>query len=196
MSNVISSVSYDQTYIISSILKLYNKDLPIDFDPCFNFGGFYKNGIVQRPEIVSDIKPLLPGVEKYDVRALPFENCFRCCIFDPPFIVNGKNSKMGDLYGFFNSVDEMRVFWKDALLSLFKALKNRGLLIVKCQDFVSGRKNYIFSNEILNMAKDIGFSIIDCFILLAKTRPIRMKKQCHARKYHSYFFVFKKAAAR
>lgn len=188
---MIKSISYNQQEIINNILTLYNKGNPIDFDPCYNKGNFYRKGVVQAPKIKSDINPLLPGVERYDVRLLPFVNEFKCIIFDPPFIVTGGNSKMDKLYGSFANINELRLFWKESLISLQRALKNRGILIIKCQDFVNGRKNYIFLEEILSLARDINFQIKDIFILLAKTRPIRMKKQQHARKYHSYFLVLK-----
>lgn len=188
---MIKSINYNQQEIINDILTLHNNGKPIEFDPCYNNGGFYKNGIVKEPSIKSDIKPLLPGVEKYDVRKLPFTNKFKCIIFDPPFIISGRNGKMGKLYGSFYNIDEMRQFWKDSLISLQRALKNRGILIVKCQDFVNGRKNYIFIEEIIRMAREVNLQIKDLFILLAKTRLIKMKNQQHARKYHSYFLVFK-----
>ncbi len=143
-SEVIKSIGYNQEDIINNILILYNKGNPIDFDPCYNKGGFYKNGQVKQPKLKSDINPLLPGVEKYDVRDLPFIENFNCIIFDPPFIVSGLNGKMGNLYGSFTNIEDMRSFWRDSLISLQRALKNRGVLIVKCQDFVNGRKNYIF----------------------------------------------------
>ena len=190
--DVIKSISYDQQEIINNILYLYNKNNPIDFDPCYNIGSFYKNNIVKDPEIKSDINPTLPGVKKYDVRSLPFENQFKCIIFDPPFIISGENSKIGNRYGYFESVEELRLFWEESLISLQRALKNRGILIIKLQDFVSARKNYIFINEVLSLAEKLHFRSLDLFILLSKTRPIKMKKQQHARKYHSYFIVLKK----
>ena len=192
-AEVIKSIGYNQQEILNNILTLYNKGKAIDFDPCYNRGAFYRNGIVKNPEKKSDINPLLAGVEKYDVRALPFVNEFSCIVFDPPFIVSGGYSgKMSTRYGFFNSVEELRDFYKDSLISLQRALKKRGILIVKTQDFVTGRKNYIFINEVMTLARDIGFKILDIFILLSKTRPIKMKNQQHARKYHSYFLVLKK----
>lgn len=197
LGDVIKSIGYDQQEIINNILALYNKGRPIDFDPCYNLGNFYKNGVVQDPEKKSDIKPLLQGVEKYDVRALPFEERFRCIIFDPPFIVStGIVGKMAERYGSFQNIEEMRDFWEASFNSLYRALKNRGILIVKCQDFVTGRRNYIFINEVINMARDKNFQILDLFILISKTRPIRMKNQQHARKYHSYFLVLKKSTSK
>ena len=194
-NEVIKSINYSQEEIINNILKLYNKGNPIDFDPCYNKGGFYKNGDVKEPKIKSDINPVLHGVEKYDVRYLPFVETFNCIIFDPPFIIAGPNGKMGSLYGSFINIEDMRSFWRDSLISLQRALKSRGILIIKCQDFVNGRKNHIFLNEILNMAGDINFKIKDLFILLSKSRPINIKKQFHARKYHSYFIVLKKLSS-
>ncbi len=191
---MIKSISFNQQEIINNILLLYNKGNPIDFDPCYNKGGFYRNGIVKEPKKKSDLVPLSPSVEKLDVRELPFVGEFKCIIFDPPFIVAGKNCKMGKAYGSFTNIDEMRLFWKESFISLQRALKNRGILIVKCQDFVYGRKNYIFLEEVLSLARDNNFQIKDLFILLAKTRMTRIKKQQHARKYHSYFLVFKKVA--
>lgn len=191
-SDVIKSIGYDQQEIINNILDLYNSGNPIDFDPCYNVGGFYRNNVVKRPEIISDINPQLPGVKKYDVRELPFNEAFSCIIFDPPFIVSGGNCKMAKLYGSFSKVDELRLFYKQSFISLQRALKRKGILIVKCQDFVNGRKNYIFVNEIISLARDMNFKVLDLFILLSKTRPIKITSQQHARKYHSYFLVLKK----
>ncbi len=190
---VIKSVGYDQQEIINNILTLYNKGNPIDFDPCYNVGGFYKSGVVAQPTIKSDINPLLPGVEKLDVQELPYKNQFKCIMFDPPFIVSGgRDCKMAKRFGSFESVEELRVFFSKSFYSLQRALKNRGILIVKCQDFVNGRKNYIFMPEVISMARDKNFKILDIFILLSRSRPISMKTQQHARKYHSYFLVLKK----
>jgi hypothetical protein len=59
---------------------------------------------------------------------------------------------------------------------------------------VSSGKQYLSHVEIINMAREIGFYAKDLFILEAKNRLIdpRIKKQQHARKFHSYFLVFEK----
>ena len=191
---VIKSIGYSQEEIINNILKLYNKNNPIEFDLCFNIGGFYKSGIVSLPEVKSDIHPLLPGVEKLDVTNLPFENKFNCIIFDPPFLIKGGNSnyKMVERFSCFNTFDELIDFYRNSFISLQRALKNRGILILKTQDFVHARKNHIILPEIISMARDKGLKLIDLFILLSRSRIINIKNQQHARKYHSYFLVLKK----
>lgn len=193
-NDLIRSIGYDQQEIINNILELYNNSRAIDFDPCYNLGMFYKNGIVQEPELKSDIRPLLPGVKKLDVQYLPFEDKFNCIIFDPPFLADGgSKGRIAQRYGSFNNVLELENFYVNAFRSLRRALKKKGLLIVKCQDFVNGRRNYIILNYVLNLARDFNFKVLDLFILLAKTRPSsRIIKQQHARKYHSYFVVLRK----
>lgn len=191
-NDLIKSIGYDQQEIINNILALYNCSAPLEYDPCFNLGMFYKNGKVEPPLYKSDIKPLLPGVMEQDVTALPYKDKFNSIIFDPPFIVSGKTSKMALRYGYFENVTELKEFYSKAFNSLQRALKKNGLLIVKCQDFVNGRRNYIMLNYVLNLARDLNFKVLDLFILLSKTRPTRIKNQQHARKYHSYFVVLKK----
>ncbi len=190
---MVRSISYDQQEIINNILQLYNNSKPIDFDPCYNLGMFYKDNKVCAPRFKSDIKPLLPGVAKLDVQYLPFEDKFNCIIFDPPFIVSGKSGKMAQRYGAFESVNELKEFYINSFISLQRALKKKGLLIVKCQDFVNGRRNYFMIDFVFKLAREYGFKILDLFVLLSKTRPTRIVKQQHARKYHCYFIVLKKS---
>lgn len=192
---MIKSISYSQTEIISNILKLYNSGRSIDLDPCYNIGGFYKSGEVLDPRIKSDINPLLPGVLKLDVRALPFENSsIKSAIFDPPFLVSGGDScKMTRRYGGFDSIDDLYAFYYDALCSLHRVLKHGGLLIFKFQDFVSGRKQHLLLPYIYEKARELNFGVRDLFICLSKNRIIntRANSQCHSRKYHCYFLVLK-----
>ncbi len=191
-NDLIRSIGYDQQEIINNILKLYNDSQPIDFDPCYNLGMFYKNNKVCAPRVKSDIKPLLQGVEKLDVQYLPFIDEFNCIIFDPPFLAGGgSGSKMAQRYGSFKNVEELQQFFVNSFFSLQRALKKKGLLIVKCQDFVSGRRNYFMIDFVLNLARDFNFKVLDLFILLSKTRPTKIQHQQHARKYHSYFIVLK-----
>lgn len=193
---MIKSISYNQQEIINNILKLHNKDRSLHLDPCYNLGCFYKNNIVTEPLIKSDIKPQCPGVLKLDVRNLPFDNSeIKSIIFDPPFLVSGSGKstyKMCERYGSFDTVSELKQFYYDSLLSLQRVLKHGGLLIFKCQDFVSARQQNLILPEVINMARELNFACRDLFILLSKNRLNSVvKNQQHARKYHCYFLVLK-----
>ena len=192
---MIKSYGFDQQEIINNILQLHNKGQRIHLDPCFNLGGFYRKGIIDSPEIKSDINPLSPGVLKLDVRKLPYQiSSIKSVIFDPPFLVSGRGStyKMCEKYGSFTSVEELKQFYSDSLTELQRVLKHGGLLIFKCQDFVSARQQHLILPYVCNKARELNFALRDLFILLSSSRLITTpKKQQHARKYHCYFLVLK-----
>lgn len=194
---IIKSIGYDQQQIINDILKLHNHGRSIDLDPCYNVGGFYKDGKVLGPRIKSDINPQAPGVLKLDVRALPFPcSSIQSAIFDPPFICSNPGQsvpyKMSKLYGNFASPGELKQCYYDSLLSLKRVLKHGGLLIFKCQDFVHAGQQHLILPVIINMAQELNYAVRDLFILISKSRILgNIKQQRHARKYHCYFLVLK-----
>ena len=66
-------------------------------------------------------------------------------------------------------------------------------MIVKCMDFISGGKQRRISIRILDEAIKIGLTDEDLFVLHQSGNPImRHNYQLHARKNHSYFWVFRK----
>lgn len=194
MTSLIKSVGYNQTDIISSILQLEGEER-FELDPTYSRGCFY-NGI-SGPEIKMDLHPQSEDVIQADCRNLPLpDESVRSIMFDPPFIAGGAgDSIMAKRFGSFDSVYEMWDFMKNSLDELNRVLKTHGLLVVKCQDMVNGRQQYLTHIEIILRALDIGFYPKDVFILIARNRPVRenLKVQCHARKFHSYFLVFKKS---
>ena len=154
---MIKSVGNNQQKLINDILTLHNNCQSIEFDPCYNVGGFYKNGIVVGPRVKSDINPQCPGVLKLDVRNLPFKtSTFKSVIFDPPFLVAGGNStsKMAQRYGSFNTLAELQEFYAQSLISLQRVLKHGGLLIFKFQDFVKGRQQHLILPYIYSKARE------------------------------------------
>ena len=71
---------------------------------------------------------------------------------------------------------------------------------MKCQDTVSGGKNHFTHVMVMNMALELGFYPKDMFILATNHRinsfGNKWKRQQHARKHHSYFWVFEKKTNR
>jgi len=200
---VIKSISYDQIEIINNIINLHLNDNKIDCDPTYSTGVFYKNDIINEPKYKFDIKPQIKDVKKADCRNLPLkDNSINSIIFDPPFVVSKgpslKENKKGSniISSRFSSYESIPLLWKfyaDSIKEFYRVLKPNGTLIFKCQDTVSGGKNYFSHNYVINKAIENGFYTKDLFILLAKSRLIgKMKTQQHARKFHSYFIVFKK----
>lgn len=201
---VIKSISYDQEEIISNILQLHVPNKEIDLDATYSKGNFYKKSI-SPPTYKFDIKPQTLDTIEACATDLPLGDSFSCdCImFDPPFVMGSgpsiENPKKGSnkvisRFSCFKNPVELLSFYKDALLEFYRVLNDNGVLIFKCQDCVVAGKNVMSHVVVMNQAYKIGFYPKDLFILLAKSRPIsgKVNNQIHARKFHSYFWVFEK----
>lgn len=202
---VIKSIGKDQHQIIRDIIELHVPSGVIDCDCTYSSGKFYteKHGI-QRPNYVFDIEPQFDYVVKADCKSLPLENeSISSLMFDPPFIIssgpsmNSDNEKQNMTHRRFSSFrnpKELFDTYEGAIKEAYRTLKDNGVLIFKCQDTVSGGKQYFTHCWIMNKAYEYGFYPKDMFVLEGKSRLISGKhaNQKHARKFHSYFWVFTK----
>jgi len=200
---MVRTISYDQEEIIKGILKLHNNGNPIDLDPTYSKGFFYKKTSIKEPLHKYDLNPRSDEVKKACATNLPFDSCSVSCImFDPPFLATkGKSlkdktkNKILQRFGVFENELKLHTFYIDALTEMYRILKKDGILIFKCQDKVSSGKQYFSHCFIKEEAEKIGFYSKDLFILMAKNRIVadwQLKNQKHARKFHSYFWVFQK----
>ena len=90
--------------------------------------------------------------------------------------------------------------YHEAVLDLYVAagreahrvLRDRGVLIVKCQDEVCSNRQRFTHVEIIQAYERLGFVAEDLFVVVRTNRPgvSRTTRQVHARKNHSYFLVF------
>ena len=190
---VVKSFDFDQNIILTNIITLHTG--PIELDPTYGSGVFYKK--IPKPKLCFDINPRKPEVIQADVFALPLPNeCVSCVNFDPPFMARtGPGASMKHRFGeLIGKIEDLWDFYEKAMYEIYRVLKPGGWLIFKCQDGVLAGVNNNTYGEICNRAKTIGFVWKDLFILLATHRMMHPKHrtQQHARKYHSYFVVFKK----
>ena len=204
--SVVKSISYDQSEIIKDILQLHVPDKVIDCDPTYSIGNFYKNTGIEQPKYCFDINPQVSNVKFGDSRDLPLDDkSIKCIMFDPPFLAttgpslakeDGSN-KINKRFGVYPNEKALHQFYIDSLKEFYRILQNKGILIFKCQDKVSGGKQYMSHVFIMNEAVKLGFYPKDLFILLSKNRLVadwQIKNQKNARKFHSYFWVFEKSA--
>jgi hypothetical protein len=202
---VIRTVNDDQEQIILDILKLHVPSGRIDVDPTYSKGVFYK-GLVPAPQHKFDLYPQTEDTIQASADKLPLADKFVDCImFDPPFVISSGPSLLEDKvgqnmthtrFGSFPTVQALWAFYDEALAEFHRVLKDKGIVIFKCQDTVSSGRNYMSHCEIYNMASEQGFYCKDLFILTAKSRINsfggKWHTQRHARKYHSYFWVLEK----
>jgi len=202
---MIKSISYDQEYILQSIMTLCKLD-KFDVDITYGNGGFYKN--IPKPAVRIDIDESLSDINhKGTSTATNLPDCSaNSIVFDPPFLTYVRQSRVGNgdmimakRFGGYWRYDELETHYKDTLKEVHRVLIKKGVLVFKCQDIVHNHKLHSTHINAVNWAVEQGFRLKDLFILAAKNRmPIpqtigtALKKQKHARVFHSYFLVLEK----
>lgn len=191
---IIKSISFSQPEILQNIVALHTG--PVQCDVTFGSGCFYKKAL-PRPALCFDLAPRVPGVIQADVCHLPLEsNALTCVNFDPPFMARtGPGATLKARFGeFVGTIKDLQNFYFLAMKEIHRVLVPGGWLIFKNQDGVLSGVNNFTHCEIYDGAQSLGFKPVDLFILLATNRMMhpKHKRQVHARKYHSYFWVFKK----
>jgi DNA modification methylase len=194
---MITTVSYNQTEILQSIIKLYLKTDGFDYDPTYSKGNFYKSGEIPQPLLKSDLYPQTPDTIKISAESTGFNNnSVSSIMFDPPFLAGYTKEKptgiIGERFHGFPYVKDLWEWYDKCFEEFYRILDTNGVLVVKCQDTVSSGKQHLSHVHIINKCQSLGFYAKDLFILLAKSRMVghNHKIQKHARKFHSYFLVF------
>lgn len=194
---VIKSVSYDQQEILNNILKLHVPSGVYDCDMTISKGNFYKNGIVPMPKLRYDKYPQLDGVLPLEDAEKIDDSSLNSIVIDPPFLILQpqwlKNSKVKERFDSFDTMEDAEQANKYLLKLAWAKLKNKGILVFKTMDIRAENRNIWMSYYVQQWASEIGFELIDTFILIAPSKILnRGMHQKVARKYHSYFLVFKK----
>lgn len=190
--NAIKTVSSNQSEILSGIMHLYNKDKPFDADLTASILRFYKS--IPTPGHLYDKYPQRPEVKNLEeTNNLP-DGVFTSVVYDLPFIIKcGEQSVMREKFTDFESVEELYQANDEMLERAYRLLAPKGLLVVKTMDVNYSGKQYWVSDYVLRKAEDMGFTLLEKFILTSSQRLFpKTKNQYQARKYHAYFFVFRK----
>ena len=196
---LIKTISDDQQEILNNIIKLYIKEGFIQADFTFSIGAMYKDNKVVIPEYRFDKYPTqCEGVlDLKHADKIIEDGTLHSCIVDLPFIVTKKkwtkNCKMHERFNSFDNMDEAIQANKYMLKLSYEKLKKKGIMIMKTQDIYTAGHQIWFSHYVHDWAEEQGFKVVDKFILTSDVRLLShgMNQKC-ARKYHSYFFVFKK----
>ena len=176
-------------------------DRRIELDATYGNGSFYSPEDIREPIFAHDIEPKTSAlanrlIHKSNANDLPYsDRSVNSIMFDPPFLSRtGKGSIIKDRFGDYPSMEALWKFYAEALWEFCRILQPDGILIVKCMNTVMSGKQWWSVNYIRNLASRYGLTLKDEFVLLSKHKmgQHNLKKQRHARKYHSYFLVFEK----
>ncbi len=142
-----------------------------------------------------------------DCRKLPYENgSIDCVALDPPYMhspggsAHTAHAAFEEHYRNNGSGNRTEAKYHEAVLALYadagreayRVLRERGVLIVKCQDEVCSNRQRFTHVEIMQAYEAMGFVAEDLFVVVRNNRPgvSSAVRQVHARKNHSYFLVF------
>ena len=192
---VIKSVCYSDTEVLTNIRNLFLDDW-FDLDPTYSKGNFYKE--IPQPKLKFDLNPQSEDVTQADCTKLPLaDSSISSIVFDPPFMFGThgqtKNNIMNKRFTMFDIWPKLCIMYQDSIKEFYRILKKKGILAFKCQDYTDS-KTTMTHCLVYQWATAIGFYAKDIFILVATGGRIYNPKlvQRHARKFHSYWFIFQK----
>ena len=190
MENAIYTVHVgNNAGLISKVVDFYFQEGDTVADVTYGKGAFWRDIDPNKYKIVgTDIKS---GV---DFCCLPYKSqSFNHGVLDPPYARTGLGG-MVQCYNTSksNSHSGIMNLYRAGLKELFRIIKPGGFILVKCQDEVYGCKQHWSHIEIKDMAEELGLYARDMFILVNTKTPKVHHNQKHARKNHSYLWVFEK----
>ncbi len=202
-----SAFSEGNDRVFPRILGLYVKAGSIVADVTYGKGVFWRH----IPAGTYDLRAtdIQTGT---DCRKLPYKDGeIDCVVLDPPYMHspggtaheghapfeahyrnNGTGNRTASKYH-----EAVLDLYCDAGREAYRVLRDRGVLIVKCQDEVCSNRQRFTHVEIMQAYGEMGFVAEDLFVVVRNNRPgvSRAVRQVHARKNHSYFLVFWKRGA-
>ena len=199
---VLSAYNLGNAEVFPKVLELYVNPGSVVADVTFGKGAFWKFIPENRYELLAT--DILDGV---DCRDLPYDDgAIDCVVLDPPYMhspggtAHSSHSPFEEHYRNNGSGNSTESKYHQAVLDLYcqagreahRVLKERGVLIVKCQDEVCANRQRFTHVEIIEEYRKLGFIAEDLFVVMRNNRPgvSRTVRQVHARKNHSYFLVF------
>lgn len=141
-----------------------------------------------------------------DFRHLPHENgTFDAVAYDPPYVCVGGRKTTGladlhDRYGLTNAPTSpagLQALINEGLAECARVARTNGVVLVKCQDYVSSGRLWLGTHHTLTAALGLGLECVDRLEHLAGVRPQPPgRRQVHARRNLSTLFVFRKKTQR
>jgi tRNA G10 N-methylase Trm11 len=201
MELVFTSEVGDNSDLIAHVAAMYLKPMDNVADVTYGKGVFWRKVDITKYNM--RFSDLITGPNKDDFRKLPLPDAtYDCVVLDPPYthnpghlIVNANYQNAETTKGMYHA-DIMRLY-SEGMAEAWRILKVGGYLWVKCKDEIESSYQCWSHIEIYDEARRIGFFGMDLFIMTQKAKPIvQHRKQQHARKNHSYLWIFKKPMIR
>lgn len=184
--------------LIASVSRLYLKAGARIADLTYGRGVFWQQVDLSLYDFCKSDRLTCPTTP-YDFGHLPYETeSFDVVVFDPPYAHHAGNMRVESCYH--NATTTHRHNHQDiiegyrrGMKEAVRILKRGGTLWTKTQDEIEAGRQKRSGIEVLNIAQELGLLDQDLFILMQEGTPvIQHRDQHHARKNHSYLWVFRK----
>jgi len=182
--------------LFKEVAAMYLRPGALVCDPTWGKGVFWKKVDLSTVEMHASDKVTCPG-KNWDCRHLPHANAtFDLVVLDLPYahnpgqmIVDSSYQNASTTTGMYHK-DIMQLYF-DSMTEARRILKPCSQMWVKTQDEIESSFQRWSHIEVYEMGIQLGFFGKDLFVLLQQNRPvIQHKVQKHARKCHSYLWVF------
>lgn len=186
--------------LIASVARLYLKKGARIADLTYGRGVFWQQVDLSNYNFCKSDKLTCPSTP-YDFGNLPYDSeSFDAVVFDPPYAHHAGNMRVESCYQnatttYQHNHRDIIEGYRRGMKEAARILKPGGTAWVKCQDEIEAGKQRRSSIELFQIAQELGLLDQDLFVLMQETSPaIRHRDQHHARKNHSYLWVFRKLA--
>jgi hypothetical protein len=177
----------------------YLKDTDFILDPTWGRGGWWRVWLPERNALGLD-RSFDPD---WDFRKMDrfADETFDAVAFDPPYVCVGGRATSGiqgmhDAYGMGDTPLTPALVQQDidlGLLESFRVVKKGGIVLCKCQSYISSGKLWPGLFFTYESAVKIGFQVVDHLVHIAGPRPQPERVgQQHARRNHSDLLVLRR----
>lgn len=188
--------------LIADVARLYLTAGAAVADVTYGQGRFWKKTDTSPYRfLASDLEPARPGVLAADFRSLPYrDGSVDAVVFDPPYIHSPGAGMYASRYNgrattTANSHAGIMAVYQAGMTEAARALRDGGQLWVKCKDTIASERQCWSHIDIHRMAQELGMYARDLFLLVPAAPSTvvsggRWPRQFHARKVHSYLWIF------
>jgi hypothetical protein len=187
--------------MIASVARLYIADGATVLDCTWGKGNFWTRTDTSRFRLIGTDLASPAAPVRADFRALPFaDTSMDVVVFDPPYVHSVTQRR--DISATYRNLETTPALTYAAIMDLYAAgmtearriLRAGGTCWVKCQDTVENHGQRWSVVNVHAMGTALGFQPQDLFVLVAHNPPGGMsaERQYHARRNHSYLWIFAK----
>ncbi len=190
--------------LFATVSDLYLNDGDVIADVTYSTGRFWKKTDLSRYRFLAS--DLLPRRDKRmtvtacDFRALPYAaGTIDVLVLDPPYIHSPGKGMLATRYNGLATTDMISYadiirLYRDGMTEAARVLRDGGQLWVKCKDTLASEHQRWSHITLQQIAHELGMYSRDLFLLVPPAPSAvttgRWARQLHARKVHSYLWIF------